>query len=117
MSDMRNQLTHAYDVTDYEIVRDTLQHDFPDVHRRIRAMLGYVDYPTEPTGGSAPRSGANPSPVTPKLEVAQADPAGTRMSSVSTQTAARQPLRLRIDSLVEEIWRDFGPFGSVYPDR
>jgi uncharacterized protein with HEPN domain len=45
MSDMRNQLTHAYDVTDYEIVWDTLQHDFPDVHRRIRAMLGYVDDP------------------------------------------------------------------------
>jgi uncharacterized protein with HEPN domain len=45
MSDMRNHLTHAYDVTDYEIVWDTLQHDFPDVHRRLRAMLGYVDYP------------------------------------------------------------------------
>jgi uncharacterized protein with HEPN domain len=41
MSDMRNQLTHAYDVTDYEIVWDTLQHDFPGVHRRLRAMLGY----------------------------------------------------------------------------
>jgi uncharacterized protein with HEPN domain len=45
MSDMRNQLTHAYDVTDYEIVWDTLQHDFPDVHRRLPAMLGYVDDP------------------------------------------------------------------------
>lgn len=41
MSDMRNQLTHAYDVTDYAIVWDTLEHDFPDVHRRLRAMLGY----------------------------------------------------------------------------
>jgi uncharacterized protein with HEPN domain len=43
MSDMRNQLTHAYDATDYEIVWDTLEHDFPDVHRKMRAMLGYVD--------------------------------------------------------------------------
>lgn len=43
MSDMRNQLTHAYDVTNYEIVWDTLQHDFPDVHLRLRAMLGYID--------------------------------------------------------------------------
>jgi uncharacterized protein with HEPN domain len=43
ISDMRNQLTHAYDVTDYEIVWDTLEHDFPGVHRRLRAMLGYVD--------------------------------------------------------------------------
>ena len=43
MSDMRNQLTHAYDTTDYEIVWDTLQHDFPNVHCSLRAMLGYVD--------------------------------------------------------------------------
>jgi uncharacterized protein with HEPN domain len=41
MSDMRNRLTHAYDVTNDEIVWDTLQHDFPDVHRSLRAMLGY----------------------------------------------------------------------------
>lgn len=41
MSAMRNQLTHAYDVTDYEIVWDTLQHNFPDVHRRLRILLGY----------------------------------------------------------------------------
>ena len=45
MSDMLNQLTHAYDVTDYEIVWDTLENDFPDVHRRLRAMLGHVDDP------------------------------------------------------------------------
>jgi uncharacterized protein with HEPN domain len=45
MSDMRNQLTHAYDVTNYEIVWDTLVYDFPNVHRRIRAMLGYIDDP------------------------------------------------------------------------
>lgn len=43
MSDMRNQLTHAYDVTDYEIVWDTLESDFPDVHPRLRSMLGYAD--------------------------------------------------------------------------
>lgn len=43
MSDMRNQLTHAYDVTDYEVVWDTLESDFPGVHLRLRAMLGYVD--------------------------------------------------------------------------
>jgi uncharacterized protein with HEPN domain len=43
MSDMRNQLTHAYDVTDYEIVWSTLENDFPDVHRRLRVILGYVD--------------------------------------------------------------------------
>jgi uncharacterized protein with HEPN domain len=43
MSDMRNQLTHAYDATDYEIVWDTLAHDFPEVHRRLQAMLGYID--------------------------------------------------------------------------
>jgi uncharacterized protein with HEPN domain len=45
MSDMRNQLTHGYDVTDYQIVWDTLEHDFPDVHRKLRAMLGYIDGP------------------------------------------------------------------------
>jgi uncharacterized protein with HEPN domain len=45
MSDMRNQLTHAYDVTDYEIVWDTLEHDFPDVHHRLRGLLGHVDEP------------------------------------------------------------------------
>jgi hypothetical protein len=28
-------------VTNDEIVWDTLQHDFPDVHRSLRAMLGY----------------------------------------------------------------------------
>jgi uncharacterized protein with HEPN domain len=42
MSDMRNQLTHAYDVTDYEIVWDTIENDFPDVHGRLRAMLGHA---------------------------------------------------------------------------
>lgn len=42
MSDMRNQLTHAYDVTNYEIVWDTLENDFPQVHRKLRAMLGYL---------------------------------------------------------------------------
>ncbi len=42
MSDMRNHLTHAYDVTDYEIVWDTLERDLPDVHPRVRAMLGYA---------------------------------------------------------------------------
>ena len=40
MSDMRNQLTHAY-----EIVWDTLVYEFPDVHRSLRAMLGYLDDP------------------------------------------------------------------------
>ena len=45
MSEMRNQLTHAYVVTDFEIVWDTLEGDFPDVHRALRALLGYVDDP------------------------------------------------------------------------
>jgi uncharacterized protein with HEPN domain len=39
MSDMRNQLTHVYDVTDYEIVWDTLANDFPGVHH-----TGYARY-------------------------------------------------------------------------
>jgi uncharacterized protein with HEPN domain len=43
MSDMRNHLTHAYDATDYDVVWDTLEHDFADVHRKLRAMLGYAD--------------------------------------------------------------------------
>ncbi|NEE01702.1 HepT-like ribonuclease domain-containing protein [Phytoactinopolyspora halotolerans] len=41
MSDMRNHLTHVYDVTDYEIVWDTLESDFPDVHLQVRAILGH----------------------------------------------------------------------------
>jgi uncharacterized protein with HEPN domain len=45
MSDMRNQLTCAYDVTDYEIVWSTIENDFPDVHLRLRVILGYVDDP------------------------------------------------------------------------
>jgi len=45
MSDMRNQLTHAYGGTDYEIVWSTLEDDFPGVHRRLRVILGYVDDP------------------------------------------------------------------------
>ncbi|NEE04511.1 hypothetical protein G1H10_30530 [Phytoactinopolyspora halotolerans] len=32
-------------MTDYEIVWDTLQSDFPDVHRCLREMLGYSDAP------------------------------------------------------------------------
>lgn len=57
MSEMRNQLTHAYDVTDYEIVWDTVVCDFPDVHRRLRAMLGYADDPnlTKPSAARGTR--------------------------------------------------------------
>lgn len=32
-------------MTDYEIVWDTLENDFPDVHRRLRAMLGHIEDP------------------------------------------------------------------------
>jgi uncharacterized protein with HEPN domain len=45
MSDMRNQLAHGYDVTDYEIVWSTIENDFPDVHQRLRTILGFVDDP------------------------------------------------------------------------
>jgi hypothetical protein len=41
MSDMRNHLTHAYDITDYAIVWDTIENDFPAVHDQLRQILGY----------------------------------------------------------------------------
>jgi hypothetical protein len=41
MSDIRNHLTHAYDITDYAIVWDTIENDFLAVHGQLRRILGY----------------------------------------------------------------------------
>lgn len=40
LADMGNFLTHQYDVTDYDLVRETLVYDLPDVHQQIRRAPG-----------------------------------------------------------------------------
>ncbi len=43
LSDLRNFLIHEYDATDYNILWDTLESDFPEAHRQVREVLGRQD--------------------------------------------------------------------------